>query len=87
MENRNETLKKLVLSAVMIAIGTVLSLDPFKFGGLWLFGGGVTFCSMLPLVIISYIYGCRWGILTAFAYSLIQLILGVDNVQLSLIHI
>ena len=72
MENRNETLKKLVLSAVMIAIGTVLSLDPFKFGGLWLFGGGVTFCSMLPLVIISYIYGCRWGILTAFAYSLIQ---------------
>ena len=32
MENRNETLKKLVLSAVMIAIGTVLSLDPFKFG-------------------------------------------------------
>lgn len=81
MENRNETLKKLVLSAVMIAIGTVLSLDPFKFGGLWLFGGGVTFCSMLPLVIISYIYGCRWGILTAFAYSLIQLILGVDNVQ------
>ena len=29
MENRNETLKKLVLSAVMIAIGTVLSHDPF----------------------------------------------------------
>lgn len=81
MENRNETLKKLVLSAVMIAIGTVLSLDPFKFGGLWLFGGGVTFCSMLPLVMVSYIYGCRWGVLTAFAYSLIQLLLGVDNVQ------
>lgn len=81
MENRNETLKKLVLSAVMIAIGTVLSLDPFKFGGLWLFGGGVTFCAMLPLVIVSYIYGCRWGLLTAFAFSLIQLILGVDNIQ------
>lgn len=81
MENRNETLKKIVLSAIMIAIGTVLSLDMFKFGGLWLFGGGVTFCSMLPLVIVSYIYGCRWGAFTAFAYSLIQLLQGVDNVQ------
>lgn len=81
MENRNENLKKLVVSAVMIAIGTVLSLDAFKFGGLWLFGGGVTFCSMLPLVMVSYIYGCRWGVFTAFAYSLIQLVLGVDNVQ------
>ena len=81
MENRNETLKKIVLSAIMIAIGTVLSLDMFKFGGLWLFGGGVTFCSMLPLVIVSYIYGCRWGAFTAFAYSLIQLVQGVDNVQ------
>lgn len=81
MENRNETLKKIVLSAIMIAIGTVLSLDMFKFGGLWLFGGGVTFCSMLPLVIVSYIYGCRWGAFTAFAYSLIQLVQGVNNVQ------
>ncbi len=81
MENRNETLKKLVLSAVMIAIGTVLSLDAFKFGGLWAFGGGVTFCSMLPLVMVSYIYGCRWGAFTAFAYSLIQLLQGIDNVQ------
>ncbi len=81
MENRNETLKKLVLSAVMIAIGTVLSLDIFKFGGLWAFGGGVTFCSMLPLVMVSYIYGCRWGAFTAFAYSLIQLLQGIDNVQ------
>lgn len=81
MENRNENLKKLVLSAVMIAIGTVLSLDMFKFGGLWAYGGGVTFCSMLPLVMVSYIYGCRWGVFTAFAYSLIQLLQGIDNVQ------
>ncbi len=81
MENRNEILKKLVLSAVMIAIGTVLSLDMFKFGGLWLFGGGVTFCSMLPLVMISYICGCKWGVFTAFVYSILQALLGVDNIQ------
>ncbi len=81
MENRNETLKKLVLSAIMIAIGTVLSLDMFKFSGIWAFGGGVTFCSMLPLVIISYIYGCKWGVFTAFVYSVLQALLGVDNIQ------
>lgn len=81
MENRNETLKKLVLSAVMIAIGTVLSLDAFKFEAPWMAGGGITFCSMLPLVIVSYIYGCRWGAFTAFAYSLIQLLQGIDNVR------
>ena len=81
MVNRNGTLKKLVLSAMMIAIGTVLSLDIFKFGGLWAFGGGVTFCSMLPLVIVSYIYGSKWGVFTAFVYSVLQALLGVDNVQ------
>ena len=81
MENRNETLKKLVLSAVMIAIGTVLSLDVFKLDAPWMTGGGITFCSMLPLVMVSYIYGCRWGAFTAFVYSLIQLIQGVGNVQ------
>ena len=50
MENRNENLKKLVVSAVMIAIGTVLSLDAFKFGGLWLFGGGVPFVQCFRLL-------------------------------------
>lgn len=79
MDNRNEKLKKLVLSAVMIAVGTVLSM--FKFEGLWLFGGGVTFCAMLPLVLVSYMYGCKWGLLTAFVFSVIQTLLGIDNVQ------
>lgn len=79
MENRNEKLKKLVLSAVMIAVGTVLSL--FKFDGLWLFGGGVTFCAMLPLVLVSYMYGCKWGLMTAFVFSVLQALLGIDNVQ------
>lgn len=79
MVNRNEKLKKLTISAVMVALGTILSL--FKFGGLWAFGGGVTFCAMLPLVAVSYIFGCKWGIFTAFSFSVLQLILGMDNVQ------
>ena len=71
--------RRLVESAVMIAIGTLLSLFPFS--APWAFGGGVTICSMLPLVIIAHRYGTKWGLFTAFVYSVLQLILGVSNVQ------
>ena len=77
MENRNEKTKKLVFSAVMIAVGTVLSL--FKID--WAFGGGITICAMLPLVIVSYAYGTKWGVFTAFVFSVLQCLLGLDNVQ------
>ena len=71
--------RRLVESAVMIAIGTVLSM--FEFKGPWALGGGITFCSMLPLVMISWRYGCRWGLFTAFVHSLLQMLLGISNVQ------
>ena len=71
--------RRLVESTVMIAIGTVLSMFPFS--APWAFGGGVTICSMLPLVIIAHRYGTKWGLFTAFVYSVLQLILGVSNVQ------
>ena len=71
--------RRLVESAVMIAIGTVLSM--FEFKGPWALGGGITFCSMLPLVLVSWRYGCRWGLFTAFVHSLLQMILGISNVQ------
>ena len=71
--------RRLVESAVMIAIGTVLSMFPFS--APWAFGGGATICSMLPLVIIAHRYGTKWGLFTAFVYSVLQLILGVSNVQ------
>lgn len=71
--------RRLVESAVMLAIGTVLSVLTFSMP--WAFGGGITFCSMLPLVIIAHRYGTRWGLFTAFAYSVLQLLLGISNVQ------
>lgn len=71
--------KRLTESAVMLAIATVLSM--FQFAGPWVLGGSITFCSMLPIVIIAHRYGTRWGICTALAYSLLQLLLGLKNVQ------
>ena len=63
-------------SAIFIAIATVLSFLKIDLP----FGGGVTIVSMLPIIMISHRWGWKWGVLTAFAYSLIQLIFGLDNV-------
>ena len=76
---KNQNTRRLVESALMIAIGTVLS--ELKIGSLWAFGGGLTIGSMVPLVIFSHRWGTKWGTFTAFVYSLLQMILGIDNIQ------
>ena len=77
MENRNQKTSRLVFSAIMIAIGTVLSMLKIDF----VMGGGLTICAMLPLVMVSFKYGTKWGVFTAFVYSILQCLLGLDNVQ------
>ena len=77
MENRNKKTSMLVFSAVMIAVGTVLSMFKIDF----VMGGGITVCAMLPLVMVSFKYGTKWGVLTASAFSVLQCLLGLDNVQ------
>ena len=75
MRNNNMA-RRLTESAIFIAIATVLSMIKIDLP----FGGGITIVSMLPLIIISHRWGWKWGTLTAFVYSLIQLMLGLDNV-------
>ena len=70
------TTLQLVESALMIAIATVCSMVKVDLP----FGGGVTILSMLPIVMISHRYGWKWGVLVAFAYSVGQMLLGLDNV-------
>ena len=69
--------RKLAESAVLIALGTILSIFKIDMP----MGGGLTICSMLPLVLLSFRYGWKWGTFSALAYSLLQLVLGLDNVQ------
>ena len=73
---QNKMVRYLTESAVFIAIATVLSMLKIDLP----FGGGVTVVSMLPIVIISHRWGWRRGLVTAFVYSAIQLLLGLDNV-------
>ena len=76
---RKQNVRRMSESAIMLAIGTVLSLFPFQ--GFWALGGGITVCSTLPLVIISWRYGWGWGTFTAVVYGLLQMLLGIQNVQ------
>lgn len=73
------SLKRLTESAIMLAIAMVLSL--FEFSGPWVLGGSITFCSMLPIVMVAQRYGTKWGLLTALTFSLLQLVMGLKNVQ------
>ncbi len=75
----NQTLRKITETAIMLAVATVLSL--IQFAGPWVLGGSITLCSMLPIILIVHRYGTKWGLLTALTYSLLQLLLGVRNVQ------
>lgn len=68
---------RLTESAIMLAFATVLSL--IKVIDLP-YGGSITACSMLPILIIAYRYGTAWGLFTAAAFSLLQLVTGMNSV-------
>ena len=76
----NTTFKtqRLTVSAVMLALSTVLALvcEFIPFLNLP-FGGGFTVASMLPIVLVSYMYGVRWGMFTSFCYSCIQILISL----------
>lgn len=71
---KDSTTVILVESALMIALSVVL--DFFK---LWQmpFGGSVT-CGLVPLVLLSFHRGPKWGIGAAFTHSLMQMLLRFD---------
>lgn len=73
----NMKTRTLVECSAMIALATVLSFIKIDMP----LGGGVTLCSMLPLVLIARRHGTAVGLITAFVHGLIQMLIGLDNVQ------
>lgn len=63
----------LVECAMLLAVASVLSFWP-KISILPAVGGSITICSMLPIVLISYRRGLKWGFLSSFAFALIQML-------------
>ena len=72
--------KRLTESAMLIALAVVLELAGKSIIPPMPFGGQLTFCSMLPIVLISYRHGVRWGITAGFGYALVQMALGAGTV-------
>ncbi len=76
MKQHASKTRTLVECALMIALATVLGFIPlYELPH----GGSITLLSMLPVLAVSYRHGTRWGLLTAFAHSVIQLMLGLKN--------
>lgn len=74
--NTAKNIRALSESAMMIALGTVLSI--FKIVELP-YGGSVTIASMLPMVILAYRQGVLWGLGSGLVYAAIQQLLGLNN--------
>lgn len=70
---QNSKTRMITESAIMIALAVVLSMITiFKLPQ----GGSITAASMVPLLFISFRYGPKWGLLTAFVYSLVSMVMG-----------
>lgn len=79
MPAASNTVKKLVFSAMGIALATVTS-----YIKIWEMpmGGSITLLSMLFICLIGYWFGARYGIITGIAYGLLQFI--IDPYMLSI---
>ncbi len=80
VSNRNLTIRKMVESAILIGIATVLN-EFIKVDAPWAFGGSITLGSMLPLILIAWRWGTRQGLFSALVFAVMQLLLGIKNVS------
>ena len=72
--------KRLTESAMLIAVAIVLELVSKMVIPEMPFGGQITMVSMLPVVLISYRHGVKWGLTAGFGYALIEMAIGTKTV-------
>lgn len=72
--------KRLTESAMLIAIAIVLELISKMFIPEQPFGGQITLASMLPIVLIAYRHGVKWGAVASLTYAVLELALGAKVV-------
>ena len=73
--------RRLTESAMLIAVSIVLELLSKLFIPEFPFGGQITLVSMLPIVLISYRHGVKWGLVSASAYALLEMAIGAKTVM------
>ena len=72
--------KRLTESAMLLSIAIVLELVSKMFIPEMPFGGQVTLVSMLPVVLISYRHGVKWGLVAGLGYAMIEMLIGAKTV-------
>ena len=72
---------KLAMSAMLVALAAVLALLSMVIPLQLPFGGSVTLASMLPIVIVGYMFGVKWGLGSALVFAVIQMFLGWGTVS------
>ena len=80
MKEKRVNTRRLTESAMLLAVAIVLELVSKMFIPEQPFGGQLTFAAMLPIVLISYRYGMKWGFVTAFTYALLEMAIGGKTV-------
>lgn len=63
--------KRLTLTGLLISISLILSKCKISF---LINGGSITLFSMVPLIIISFMYSYRWGLFSGSIYGLLHFI-------------
>ena len=81
MENKVSKTRRLTESAMLLALAVVLEFVSKMFIPEMPFGGQVTLVSMLPVVLISYRHGMKWGFSAALVYALIEMLIGMKTVS------
>ena len=72
--------RRLTESAMLLAVAIVLELVSKLFIPEQPFGGQLTIVSMLPVVLISYRHGVKWGLWAGVAYAMVEMLLGAKTV-------
>ena len=72
--------KRITESAMLLAVAIVLELVSKMFIPEMPFGGQITLVSMLPVVLISYRHGVKWGLVAGVAYAMLEMAIGAKTV-------
>ncbi len=77
----NTKTRRITESAMLIAVAIVLELLSKTFIPEQPFGGQLTIVSMLPIVLISYRHGVRWGLLAGVVYACMEMVIGMRTIS------
>lgn len=71
--NAKSSTRRIALSGILVALASILS---FIIIYRLPYGGSVTLFSMLPVMLLGYIYGAKWGLFCGIIYGAVQALLG-----------